>query len=79
MELLRPRVESPCGPSCSPEVLVRRDDSPMREMEGLPAAPSQVMPEGAAPKRPCATWGSSSMCPWRRARRRASSSTSGRT
>ncbi len=51
MELLRPRVEETLRFLLNPEVLVRRDDSPMREMEGLPRA-VQVVPEGARAEAP---------------------------
>ena len=48
MELLRTRVEASLRFLLQPEVLVRKDDSPMREMEGLPRSVQEV-PEGAAP------------------------------
>lgn len=51
MERLRPRVEETLRSLIEPEVLVRRDDSPMREMEGLPRS-VQVVPEGARAEAP---------------------------
>lgn len=49
MELLRPRVEACLRFLLQPDVLVRKDDSPMRDMEGLPRSVQEV-PEGAAPE-----------------------------
>jgi 23S rRNA (cytosine1962-C5)-methyltransferase len=51
MEVLRPRVESCLRFLLQPEVLVRRDDSPMRALEGLPRSVQEV-PEGAAAEAP---------------------------
>lgn len=47
-ELLRSGIEGAVREACSPSVLVRRDDSPMRELEGLPRA-VEVLPPGAEP------------------------------
>ena len=46
MELLRPRVEPALLAMTGCKVLVRKDDNPMRELEGLPRAVQEV-PEGA--------------------------------
>ena len=48
MEVLRHRVEESLDFFLHPKVLVRRDDSAMRELEGLPRA-LQVLPEEAPP------------------------------
>ena len=48
MEALRPRAESALLALLKPRVLVRRDDSPMRELEGL-ARGSSHEPEGEPP------------------------------
>jgi 23S rRNA (cytosine1962-C5)-methyltransferase len=48
-ELVRSRVESALRQACAARLLVRRDDSPMRELEGLPRA-VEVLPPGAEPE-----------------------------
>lgn len=48
MERLRPRVEAALRALLNPRVLARRDDAPVRELEGLPRTTS-LDPEGAAP------------------------------
>lgn len=51
MEVLRPRVEEALRALLRPRVLVRKDDSPMRELEGL-ARSADVDPEGAETEAP---------------------------
>lgn len=46
MERLRPRLEASLRALLNPRVLARRDDAPVRELEGLPRG-SSLEPEGA--------------------------------
>jgi len=47
-ELARSRVEAALRETCAPTLFVRKDDSPMRDLEGLPRA-VEVLPPGAEP------------------------------
>lgn len=47
-ELMRSRVEGRLREACGPALLVRKDDSPMRDLEGLPRT-VEVLPPGTEP------------------------------